>query len=107
MKKNYQLPIFEYFEQIFGNRSTYAHRIDRFMRLLFFPGKSMTPQEFLAKLATAPTDPEKLVIFAEYLDTNALDYATTPKWRSLSYSNEIEMALKNVAFHLEALAEVE
>ncbi|MDK2410454.1 hypothetical protein QHH03_14915 [Aphanizomenon sp. 202] len=43
------------------------------MRLLFFPGKSMTPQEFLAKLATAPTDPEKLVIFAEYLDTNALD----------------------------------
>ena len=77
------------------------------MRLLFFPDKSMTPQEFLVKLATAATDPEKLIVFAEYLDTTALDHATAPRWRSLSYSNEIEMALKNVAFHLEALAEAE
>lgn len=77
------------------------------MRLLLFFGKSMTPQEFLENLATATTDPEKLVIFAKYLDTNALDHATTPRWRSLAYSNEIEMALKNVAFHLEALAEAE
>lgn len=65
----------------------------------------MTPEEFLESLALATTDSQRLVIFAQYLDTTALDYATTRLWRRLSYSNEIEMSLKNVAFHLEALAE--
>ena len=65
----------------------------------------MTPQEFLENLATAATDTEKLIVFAQYLDTTALDNATTPRWRRIGYSNEIQMALKNVAFHLEALAE--
>ncbi|WGV27525.1 hypothetical protein [Halotia branconii] len=67
----------------------------------------MTPQEFLENLATAQTDPEKLVVFARYLDTTAMDNATSPKWRSISYSSEIQLALNNVAFHLEALAETE
>ncbi|WP_414588828.1 hypothetical protein [Scytonema sp. PCC 10023] len=65
----------------------------------------MTPQEFLENLATAETDAEKLVVFARYLDTTALDNATTPKWRSIAYSAEIQLALNNLAFHLEALAE--
>jgi len=65
----------------------------------------MTPQEFLENLAVAETDSQRLVIFARYLDTTALDNATTKRWRSLSYSNEIEMSLNNLAFHLEALAE--
>jgi hypothetical protein len=65
----------------------------------------MTPQEFLTNLAEATTDSEKLVVFAEYLDTTALENATTKRWKSLPYSNEIQMSLKNVAFHLEALAE--
>ncbi len=64
----------------------------------------MTPQEFLESLALAETDSQRLVIFARYLDTTALDNATTGRWRSLSYSNEIEMSLNNLAFHLEALA---
>lgn len=64
----------------------------------------MTPQEFLESLALAETDSQRLVIFARYLDTTALDNATTRRWRSLSYSNEIEMSLNNLAFHLEALA---
>lgn len=65
----------------------------------------MTPQEFLENLASAETDSQRLVVFATYLDSTALDNATTSMWRRLSYSNEIEMSLKNVAFHLEALAE--
>lgn len=65
----------------------------------------MTPQEFLENLALAETDPEKLVVFARYLDTTALDNATSRKWRSISYSAEIQLALNNLAFHLEALAE--
>jgi hypothetical protein len=65
----------------------------------------MTPQEFLTNLAEATTDSEKLVVFAEYLDTTALENATTKRWKSLPYSNEIQMSLKNVSFHLEALAE--
>ncbi len=65
----------------------------------------MTPQEFLESLALAQTDSQRLLIFAQYLDTTALDNATTRMWRKLSYSNEIEMSLNNVAFHLEALAE--
>ncbi len=65
----------------------------------------MTPQEFLENLATAQTDPEKLVVFARYLDTTAMDNATSPKWRGISYSSEIQLALNNLAFHLEALAE--
>lgn len=65
----------------------------------------MTPQEFLESLALAETDSQRLLIFARYLDTTALDNATTRRWRSLSYSNEIEMSLNNLAFHLEALAE--
>jgi hypothetical protein len=65
----------------------------------------MTPQEFLETLATAETDSQKLVVFARYLDTTALDNATSPRWRSISYSNEIQMALNNLAFHLEELAE--
>jgi hypothetical protein len=65
----------------------------------------MTPQEFLENLATADTDSEKLVVFARYLDTTALDHATTPRWKSLAYSTEIKFALNNLAFHLEALAE--
>jgi hypothetical protein len=65
----------------------------------------MSPQEFLENLATVSTDGEKLMVVAEYLETTALDYATTPKWRKLPYSSEIEMALVNLAFHLEALAE--
>ncbi len=64
----------------------------------------MTPQEFLEDLALAETDSQRLLIFARYLDTTALDNATTRRWRSLSYSNEIEMSLNNLAFHLEALA---
>lgn len=68
-------------------------------------GKFMTPQEFLDNLATAKTDSEKLVVFARYLDTTALDHATTPRWKSLAYSMEIQFALNNLAFHLEALAE--
>ena len=65
----------------------------------------MTPQEFLEDLALANTDSQRLVVFARYLDTTALDNATTRRWRSLSYSNEIQMSLNNLAFHLEALAE--
>ncbi len=65
----------------------------------------MAPQEFLESLAQAETDSQRLVVFAEYLDSTALDNATTRMWRKLSYSNEIEMSLKNVAFHLEELAE--
>ena len=65
----------------------------------------MTPQEFLESLASAETDSQKLLVFARYLDSTALDNATTRMWRKLSYSNEIEMSLNNVAFHLEALAE--
>ena len=65
----------------------------------------MTPQEFLESLALAETDSQRLVIFARYLDSTALDNATTRLWRKLSYSNEIEMSLNNLAFHLEALAE--
>ncbi|HYW20053.1 hypothetical protein [Nodularia sphaerocarpa] len=65
----------------------------------------MTSQEFLEHLATAATDPEKLMVVAEYLETTAMDNATTPRWRSIPYSSEIEMALKNLAFHLEGLAE--
>ncbi len=65
----------------------------------------MAPQEFLESLAEAKTDSERLVVFARYLDSTALDNATTRMWRKLSYSNEIEMSLKNVSFHLEALAE--
>jgi hypothetical protein len=65
----------------------------------------MTPQEFLDSFAKANTDSEKLVVFAEYLNTTALDHATTPRWKSLPYSMEIQFALNNVAFHLEALAE--
>jgi hypothetical protein len=65
----------------------------------------MTPQEFLENFASAATDPEKLVVFARYLDTTALDNATTPRWKSVSYSAEIQLALNNIAFHLEALAE--
>jgi hypothetical protein len=66
----------------------------------------MTPQEFLEKLAEATTDSEKLVVFAGYLDTTALENATTKRWKSLAYSNEIQMSLNNVAFHLEELAEI-
>lgn len=65
----------------------------------------MTPQEFLESLRQAKTDSERLMVFAQYLDSTALDNATTKMWRKLSYSNEIEMSLNNVAFHLEALAE--
>ncbi|NES99540.1 MAG: hypothetical protein F6K62_13185 [Sphaerospermopsis sp. SIO1G2] len=65
----------------------------------------MTPQEFLDNLASADTDSEKLIVFARYLDTTALDHATTPRWKSLAYSTEIQFALNNLAFHLEALAE--
>lgn len=65
----------------------------------------MTPQEFLDNFAKANTDAEKLCVFADYLNTTALDHATTPKWKSLPYSMEIQFALNNVAFHLEALAE--
>ncbi|WP_414621765.1 hypothetical protein [Calothrix sp. CCY 0018] len=67
----------------------------------------MAPQEFLESLAQAKTDSQRLVIVAKYLDSTALDNATTRMWRKLSYSNEIEMSLKNVAFHLEELAEAE
>ena len=66
----------------------------------------MTPQEFLESLAQAETDSQRLVIFAKYLDTTALDNATTRMWRKLSYSHEIEMSLNNLAFHLEELAEI-
>ncbi len=66
----------------------------------------MTPQEFLENLASATTDSEKLIVFARYLDTTALDNATSRRWKSLSYSNEIQMSLNNLAFHLEELAEV-
>ncbi|MDY6899421.1 MAG: hypothetical protein SWZ49_15275, partial [Cyanobacteriota bacterium] len=62
----------------------------------------MTPQEFLESLRQAKTDSERLMVFAKYLDSTALDNATTKMWRRLSYSNEIEMSLNNVAFHLEA-----
>ncbi|MEA5579242.1 hypothetical protein [Anabaena sp. UHCC 0451] len=65
----------------------------------------MTPQEFLENLSTAVTDSEKLIVFARYLDTTALDHATTPRWRSIPHSTEIQFALNNLAFHLEALAE--
>jgi hypothetical protein len=65
----------------------------------------MSPQEFLENLATASTDGEKLMVVAQYLETTAMDNATTPKWRKVPYSSEIEMALVNLAFHLEALAE--
>ncbi|AFY57176.1 hypothetical protein Riv7116_4763 [Rivularia sp. PCC 7116] len=65
----------------------------------------MTPQDFLDSLASAQTDSQRLAIFAQYLDTTALDNATTRMWRKLSYSGEIEMSLKNLAFHLEELSE--
>lgn len=67
----------------------------------------MAPQEFLESLAQAQTDSQRLVIIAQYLDSTALDNATTRMWRKLSYSDEIEMSLKNVAFHLEELAEAQ
>lgn len=67
----------------------------------------MAPQEFLESLAQAQTDSQRLVIIAQYLDSTALDNATTRMWRKLSYSGEIEMSLKNVAFHLEELAEAQ
>lgn len=67
--------------------------------------EAMTPQDFVESLALAETDSQRLVIFAQYLDSTALDNATTRMWRRLSYSNEIEMSLKNVAFHLEELAQ--
>jgi hypothetical protein len=41
----------------------------------------------------------------DIIDTTALDHATTPKWRSIPHSTEIQFALNNVAFHIEALAE--
>jgi hypothetical protein len=66
----------------------------------------MTPQEFSENLANSKTDAERLIVFARYLDTTALDNATTKRWRSLAYSNEIQMSLNNLAFHLEELAEV-
>ncbi|MGI8503241.1 MAG: hypothetical protein ACR2LR_19235 [Hassallia sp.] len=53
--------------------------------------ETMTSQEFLDNLALAETDSERLVVFARYLDTTALDNATTRRWRSLSYSNEIQI----------------
>ncbi len=65
----------------------------------------MTPQEFLENLASAKTDSERLIVFARYLDTTALDNATSRRWKSLSYSSEIQMSLNNLAFHLEELAE--
>lgn len=77
----------------------------KFSDFYAFESKLMTPQEFLENLATAATDSEKLVVFARYLDTTALDNATSPKWRRLSYGSELQMALNNLAFHLEALAE--
>ncbi|AKG24182.1 hypothetical protein [Calothrix sp. 336/3] len=67
----------------------------------------MTSQEFLENLASAETDSAKLIVFARYLDTTAMDNATSPRWRSIAYSTEIQLALNNLAFHLEALAEVE
>jgi hypothetical protein len=67
----------------------------------------MTSQEFLDNLATAETDSERLIVFARYLDTTALDNATTPRWRTVFYSAEIQLALNNLAFHLEGLAEAE
>ncbi|MCJ8280148.1 MAG: hypothetical protein MJK14_09605 [Rivularia sp. ALOHA_DT_140] len=63
----------------------------------------MTPQEFLESLAQAETDSQRLLVFAKYLDSTALDNATTRMWRRLSYSDEIQMSLNNLAFHLEAL----
>ncbi|TAF07282.1 MAG: hypothetical protein EAZ77_10355 [Nostocales cyanobacterium] len=65
----------------------------------------MTPQEFLENLAIAATDSEKLLVLARYLDTTALDHATTPRWRSIAYGTEIQFALNNLAFHLEILAD--
>ena len=65
----------------------------------------MTPQDFLDSLAAAQTDAQSLAIFAQYLDSTALDIATTRMWRRRSYSGEIEMSLKNLAFHLEELSE--
>ncbi|BAZ42138.1 hypothetical protein NIES4101_81060 [Calothrix sp. NIES-4101] len=65
----------------------------------------MTPQKFLEDLASATKDSEKLMVFARYLDTTALDNATSRRWRSLSYSDEIQLSLNNIAFHLERLAE--
>ena len=65
----------------------------------------MTPQEFLESLAQAETDSQRLLVFAKYLDSTALDNATTRMWRRLSYSDEIQMSLNNLAFHLEALAD--
>ena len=65
----------------------------------------MTPQDFLDNFASAQTDSQRFKVIAEYLETTALDNATTRLWRKLSYSNEIEMSLKNLAFHLEELAE--
>jgi hypothetical protein len=67
--------------------------------------KPMTPQEFLNDLADATTDSQRLLVFARYLDTTALDNATSRRWRTLSYSNEIQMSLNNLAFHLESLTE--
>lgn len=66
----------------------------------------MTPEEFLESLALAETDSQRLLVFAQYLDSTALDNATTKLWRRLSYSDEIELSLKNVSFHLEALAQM-
>jgi hypothetical protein len=67
--------------------------------------ETMTSQEFLENLANSKTDSERLIVFARYLDTTALDNATTPRWRKLAYSGEIQMSLNNLAFHLEALSE--
>lgn len=81
--------------------------VAKILRTIFLNWKPMTPQEFLENLASAKTDSEKIVVFARYLDTTALDNATSSRWRNLSYSNEIQMSLNNVAFHLEELAESE
>lgn len=79
----------------------------KILRLLHEPFglEPMTPQEFLENLASATTDSERLIVFARYLDTTALDNATSRRWKSLSYSSEIQMSLNNLAFHLEELAE--
>jgi hypothetical protein len=98
----------EYCEQTSKWCSSYRHSINEILTLLRSKAgasKLMTPQEFLENLALAETDSEKLIVFARYLDTTALDNATTSKWRRLSYSNEIQMSLNNLAFHLEALAD--
>jgi len=74
-----QLFIFEYFEQIFGDYSTYAHRIDRLMRLLLFFGKFYDTSRVFRKVGNSRDRPRKTDSFCRILGYNCLGSCHSPK----------------------------